>query len=196
METVKTYLALGDSMSIDDYTGVQGGGAVKQFFRTLGKYWVLDDRAFDGCHLAAVPPNGRGNLITLTIGGNDLLWNWEKYLREGIDDFQHKHAELLAKIRRENPRAHFIVGDIYEPAIPLSNPERRGLAAANEAIHKNCEPVQAIVAPIHDTFQGRANNYLCLAIEPTLIGAKAIAKLFEEAYRRYSFNHSSDWVGH
>lgn len=32
----RVYLALGHSMSIDDYTGVAGGGAVSQFFRTLG----------------------------------------------------------------------------------------------------------------------------------------------------------------
>ena len=75
----KTYLALGDSMSIDDYTGVRGGGAVNQFFRTLGNEWSLDDRTFDGCQMVGVPRNGRGDLITLTIGGNDLLWNRETY---------------------------------------------------------------------------------------------------------------------
>ena len=31
----KTYLALGDNMSIDDYTGVAVGGAVNQFFERL-----------------------------------------------------------------------------------------------------------------------------------------------------------------
>jgi len=184
MQRVKTYLALGDSMSIDDYTGVRGGGAVNQFLQTLGKNWALDDRTFDGCLMAAVPENGRGDLITLTIGGNDLLWNRDKYLREGIDDFQREHAELLAKIRRENPPALFIVGDIYEPALPLSNAELRGLSAANAAIHKNSEQVQAVVAPIHDTFQGRSHEFLCLAIEPTLLGASAIAKLFADAYQR------------
>ena len=79
MHGAKRFLALGDSMSIDDYTGVQGGGAVNQFFRTLGKNWTLDDRTFDGCLMAEVPQNGRGDLITLTIGGNDLLCNREKY---------------------------------------------------------------------------------------------------------------------
>jgi lysophospholipase L1-like esterase len=184
MQSAQTYLALGDSMSIDDYTGVRGGGAVNQFFRTLGKNWELDDRTLDGCNMATVPLNGRGDLITLTIGGNDLVWNREKYLRDGIGDFQREHAALLTSIRRENPRALFIVGDIYEPATPLTSEERRGLADANTAIHKNCRKVQALVAPIHDAFQGRSQSYLCLAIEPTLLGASAIAKLFEEAFRR------------
>lgn len=188
MQLAKTYLALGDSMSIDDYTGVRGGGAVNQFFRVLGKDWMLDDRTLDGCSMATVPLDGRGDLITLTIGGNDLLWNRDKYLREGIDDFEQQHAELLARIRRANPRALFIVGDIYEPAAPLTREERRGLAAANAVIHKNCRKVQAVVAPIHDAFQGQSGSYLCLAIEPTLLGAKAIADLFEKAYRTYGLN--------
>jgi hypothetical protein len=184
MHPSKTYLALGDSMSIDDYTGVRGGGAVTQFFCALGKGWALDDRTFDGCSMATVPFDGHGDLITLTIGGNDLLLNREEYLREGIADFQREHALLLARIRRENPRALFIVGDIYEPGAPITSNERRGLAAANTAIHKNCAQVQAIVAPIHDTFEGRSSELLCLAIEPTLLGATVIAQLFEEIYLR------------
>ncbi|MFZ5831668.1 MAG: hypothetical protein ACOY3P_16400 [Planctomycetota bacterium] len=42
-----TYLALGDSMSIDQYTGVRGGGAVSQFHKWLGDRWLLDDRSVD-----------------------------------------------------------------------------------------------------------------------------------------------------
>jgi hypothetical protein len=34
--TMRTYLALGDSISIDDYTGVPGGGAPSQLARKLG----------------------------------------------------------------------------------------------------------------------------------------------------------------
>jgi lysophospholipase L1-like esterase len=68
---------------------------------------MLDDRTLDGCSMAMVPLDGRGDLITLTIGGNDLLWNRDKCLREGIDDFQQQLAELLARICRANPRAHF-----------------------------------------------------------------------------------------
>ena len=41
-DDLRTYLALGDSMSIDLYTGVKGGGAVSQFHRWLGTTWTLD----------------------------------------------------------------------------------------------------------------------------------------------------------
>jgi hypothetical protein len=33
---IGVYLALGDSISIDDYTGVRGGGAASQLARKLG----------------------------------------------------------------------------------------------------------------------------------------------------------------
>ena len=61
MKTTKTYLALGDSMSIDFYTGVTGGGAVAQFYKRLcshakpgGVAWQLDDRTYDGCRMAGI----------------------------------------------------------------------------------------------------------------------------------------------
>jgi hypothetical protein len=158
MNGAKTFLALGDSMSIDDYTGVKGGGAVHQFVRTLGKHWALDDRTFDGCQMAGVPRDRCGDLITLTIGGNDLLLNQEKYLRAGISDFQRELAALLAAIRRANPGSTLLVGGIYEPALPLSITELQGLAAANAAIYENCDQVHAIIVPIHDTFQDHSGT--------------------------------------
>ncbi|MBN1910181.1 MAG: hypothetical protein JW818_10610 [Pirellulales bacterium] len=180
-----TYLALGDSMSIDDYTGVEGGGAVNQFFRMLGPGWVLDDRTFDGCQMGGMPTDGHGELITLTIGGNDLLWNQEQYLSEGIDSFAAEHRALLDAIRRANPEALLIVGDIYRPQWPLSDAQLAGLAAANAAIHANVEAVAARLAPIHDTFLGHESTHLCLDIEPTLAGAAAIAGLFRAEYDRW-----------
>lgn len=182
MTQPRTYLALGDSMSIDDYTEVKGGGAVNQFAKLLGPEWQLDDRTFDGCRMEDVPLEARGDMITLTIGGNDLLWNKEVYLREGMDGFAAEHLELLTAIRQQDPTAVFIVGDIYHPDAVLSDEETAGLAAANAAIRQNCETVCAMLAPIHDTFRGHEAEYLCLNIEPTLKGATAIAGLFEKAW--------------
>jgi lysophospholipase L1-like esterase len=180
---VKVYLALGDSMSIDDYTGVEGGGAVKQFFTTLGAGWRLDDRTLDGCQMADVPRDGRGDLITLTVGGNDLLWRRDEFLREGVAEFAAEHAELLAELADRNPDAALIVGDVYAPAAAMSDAEVAGLAAANVAIRANCRRHGATLAPIHEAFRGREAELLCLAIEPTLAGAVVIANLFAGAYR-------------
>jgi hypothetical protein len=178
-----TYLALGDSMSIDDYTGVPGGGAVHQFFSRLRDGWTLDDRTFDGCVMADVPRTGRGELITLTAGGNDLLLNADKFLREGLREFENEHFELLADIRRTNPTAAFIVGDVYAPAADLNSMQAQRLHEANAIIRKNCSRHNALLAPIHATFRGHEQSYLCFAIEPNLLGARKIADLFEKAMR-------------
>lgn len=183
MTSARTYLALGDSMSIDDYTGVAGGGAVRQFHRRLEGEWRLDDRTLDGCRMPHVPRDARGDLITVTIGGNDLLLNREHYLRHGLDGFAREHLALLRAIRRQNPEATLIVGDVYRPAQPLAPREAAALAAANEIIRDNVAAVGARLAPIYDTFLDREPEYLCLGIEPTLAGATAIAALFEQAYR-------------
>jgi lysophospholipase L1-like esterase len=70
------YRALGDSISIDDYTGVHGGGAPSQLARKLGVELV--DLTRDGnttqgvlADLARAPASA--DVITLTAGGNDLL---------------------------------------------------------------------------------------------------------------------------
>lgn len=184
MSSIHTYLALGDSMSIDDYTGVSGGGAVSQFHRMLGVGWQLDDRTCDGCTIPLVPHRGRGDVITLTVGGNDLLRSRDDYLRDGLNAFAHDHLGLLRAIRLHNPEAIFIVGDVYQPALALSVVETATLAAANEIIRDNISAVGSYWAPIHDAFLGHEADYLCFAIEPTLAGATTIARLFKDAYLR------------
>src|ERR687887_2876338 len=70
------YVAFGDSISIDDYTGVSGGGAPSQPARKLGANLV--DLTRDGnttqgvlADLARAP--AAADVVTLTAGGNDLL---------------------------------------------------------------------------------------------------------------------------
>jgi len=75
-EAMRSYLALGDSISIDDYTGVTGGGAAAQLAHKLGVELV--DLTRDGnttrgalADLARAP--AAADVVTLTAGGNDLL---------------------------------------------------------------------------------------------------------------------------
>ena len=73
---MRTYLALGDSISIDDYTGVPGGGAPSQLARKLGVELVdltRDGNTTDGVlgDLARAPATA--DVVTLSAGGNDLL---------------------------------------------------------------------------------------------------------------------------
>ncbi len=70
------YVALGDSISIDDYTGVRGGGAASHLARKLGLDLVDLTRDGNTAHgvladLAGAPASAA--VVTLTAGGNDLL---------------------------------------------------------------------------------------------------------------------------
>jgi lysophospholipase L1-like esterase len=74
---VGVYLAVGDSMSIDAYTGVDGGGAASQLARKLRLELLdltADGNTTDGvlADLARAP--AAAEVVTLTAGGNDLLF--------------------------------------------------------------------------------------------------------------------------
>jgi lysophospholipase L1-like esterase len=73
---MRAYLALGDSISIDYYTGVRGGGAPSQLARKLGLELVDLTRDGNTTHgvladFATAP--AVADVVTLTAGGNDLL---------------------------------------------------------------------------------------------------------------------------
>ena len=79
-------------MSICFYTGVLGGGAVAQFHRSLGPDWTLDDHSQDGRVIEGAPRDKTGDLITLTIGGNNLL------MRPVSEPAAHRRAKGRGKL--------------------------------------------------------------------------------------------------
>jgi lysophospholipase L1-like esterase len=192
----KTYLSLGDSMSIDDYTGVEGGGAVRQLHALLPGDWTLVDRTFDGCTIPLVPLDGLGNLITLTIGGNDLLsemgWVLQSdlsairpaditLLEDNIRRIAERHSDLVRAIRTKNPEATFVVGNVYAPQFPLPPMLAQLLDGMNARIAENVRSVNARLADIRAAFRGNEDRLLCMDIEPNHEGATAIARLFLDA---------------
>jgi hypothetical protein len=105
------YLALGDSISIDDYTGVRGGGAPSQLAGTLGLDLV--DLTRDGnttqgvlTDLARAP--AAAAVVTLTAGGNDLLLG---HLPRAILRRLQQIAEPIQLFR-----ARVVVNTIYDPS--------------------------------------------------------------------------------
>jgi hypothetical protein len=116
------YLALGDSISIDDYTGVRGGGAASQLARRLGLDLV--DLTSDGnttpgvlADLARAPASA--DVVTLTAGGNDLL---------GGDI----PSAILRRLRRIAERlrplgARVVVNTVYDPSDGDNSVGRREL---------------------------------------------------------------------
>src|SRR5919198_868674 len=116
------YLALGDSISIDDYTGVHGGGAPSQLARKLGVDLVdltRDGNTTDGvlADLARAP--AAADVVTLTAGGNDLL----------SGDLPRAILRRLHQIgRRIQPRAaRVLVNTIYDPSDGDNDVGRREL---------------------------------------------------------------------
>jgi lysophospholipase L1-like esterase len=127
-----------------------------------------------------VPASATGSLITLTIGGNDLLAGQDKFEAEGLSSFAAEHLNLLKRIRAANPDAFLMVGNIYAPQTRLPDHLAKALDEANSIIAANVKAVGARLADIHDAFLGHEQEYLCLEIEPNLKGATVITSLFKE----------------
>jgi lysophospholipase L1-like esterase len=187
------YLALGDSVSIDDYTGVRGGGAPSQLARKLGVDLVdltRDGNTAEGvlADLARAP--AAADLVTLTAGGNDLL---------GGDTPRAILRRLEQIADRIQPRGgRVVVNTVYDPSdgdndvgrreLGLSRLAtiglRRRLNAVNRGIGKLASERGFLLADLERLFHGHgvASNepWFVQVIEPNLAGATAIAQHWHE----------------
>jgi hypothetical protein len=187
------YVALGDSISIDDYTGVTGGGAPSQLARRLGAEFV--DLTRDGnttggvlADLARVP--GAADVVTLTAGGNDLLGG---SLPRGI---LRRLEQIVDRI--EPLGARVIVNTVYDPSdgddhvgrreLGLSRVAalelRRRLNALNRGIRRLTADRGFLLADLERLFHGHgiasSEPWFVQVIEPNLAGATAIAGHWHE----------------
>jgi lysophospholipase L1-like esterase len=186
-------LALGDSISIDDYTGVRGGGAPSQLARKLGVELV--DLTRDGnttqgvlADLARAPT--ASDVVTLTAGGNDLL----------LGDLPRAILRRLHQIalRIQPLGARVVVNTVYDPSdgdndlgrreLGLSRLAtielRRRLNAVNRGIAKLAREHGFVVADLEWLFHGHGvasdEPWFVQVIEPNLAGATAIAEHWYE----------------
>jgi lysophospholipase L1-like esterase len=187
------YLALGDSISIDDYTGVRGGGAASQLARMLGVDLVdltRDGNTTEGvlADLARAPATA--DIVTLTAGGNDLL---SGDLPRAILRRLH---ELAGRI--EPLAARVLVNTIYDPSdgdndvgrreLGLSRLAtfelRRRLNAVNRGIANLAGEHGFLLADLERLFHGHGvtsnQPWFVQVIEPNLAGAAAIAEHWYE----------------
>jgi hypothetical protein len=79
---MSVYLALGDSISIDDYTGVRGGGAPSQLAQARRRPRRPYAERIPGGLVPFASDSG-GNLFL--VGDHDLVWFWD-HEREGGSD--------------------------------------------------------------------------------------------------------------
>jgi len=182
------YLALGDSISIDEYTGVRGGGAAAQLARKLGLQ--LADLTRDGntsqgvlADLAAAPR--AADVVTLTAGGNDLLGG---DLPRAILRRLHQIAQRIQPLG-----ARVIINTVYDPSDGDNNLGRRALGlsrlatielrrrlyALNGGIAKLAHEYGFLLADLERLFHGHGlasdDPWYVQVIEPNLAGATAIA---------------------
>ena len=182
------YVALGDSISIDDYTGVRGGGAPSQLARKLGVGLLdltRDGNTTQGVLADLVRAPAAAALVTLTAGGNDLLGG------DLVRPILHRLYQIAERIRPLGDRV--IINTIYDPSdgdnqlarheLGLSRLAtielRRRLNAINRGVAKLAGEHRFLLADLERLFHGHgvASNepWFVQVIEPNLAGATAIA---------------------
>jgi lysophospholipase L1-like esterase len=187
------YLAVGDSISIDDYTGVRDGGAASQLARKLGIELV--DLTRDGnttygvlADLARAPE--AADVVTLTAGGNDLL---SGDLPRAVLSRLHQIAKRIEPLG-----ARVVLNTIYDPSdgdntvgrneLGLSRLAtielRRRLNAVNDGIRNLADEHGFLFADLERLFHGHgvrsSDPWYVNVIEPNLAGATAIAAHWHE----------------
>ena len=186
------YLALGDSISIDDYTGVAGGGAASQFARLIDasrfENLTRDGNTTDGVlavlpRIAFVP-----NLVTLTAGGNDFLqavsWGSVATIADSV-------LRNLAEIARSLGEwgCPVIINTIYDPTdgadslgqeLGIRPSYRQAFDALNDGIRQLAQANGFLLSDLQALFRGHgitaADSWIVSQIEPNLAGATAIAR--------------------
>jgi lysophospholipase L1-like esterase len=228
------YVALGDSISIDEYAGGPGRGGASLLARNRDDdfpTWRGRDLsavhsglrfellATDGGTTATVldvqlPRLARmavqPQLVTLTVGGNDLLGAYgdTEAARRVVDTVGHRLDEILRTLEQHTaPGARLVVGTVYDPSDGTGDAEALGLppwpdavtvvGELNSAIRQVAAKHRATVADVHAAFLGhglRAGDprqpdprpaardlWYCSLIEPNAWGASAVRGAFWDA---------------
>jgi lysophospholipase L1-like esterase len=228
------YVALGDSISIDEYAGGRGRGGASLLFRNRDDdfpQWCGRDLASlhpdarfsllatDGAttrtladvqlpRLARLPV--RPTLVTLTVGGNDLLSAYgdtpsaRLVVAHVRDEVRRAVDRIVAALA---PDGRVVVGTVYDPSDGTGDAGRLGLppwpdavaviAELNGVLREVAQDAGAAVADIARHFTGHGllagdparpdarppsrDLWLCSVIEPNAWGASGVREAFWEA---------------
>ncbi|CAA9350186.1 MAG: hypothetical protein AVDCRST_MAG29-2193 [uncultured Nocardioidaceae bacterium] len=225
------YVALGDSISIDDYSGGPGTGGASLLFRNRDQdfpEWrghdvistftnatfsmLATDGATTGTLLEIQLPRAlsldvRPSLVTLTIGGNDVLGAYgnTRAARDTIRRVAAAVSRTLALLEPAlAPGGRIVVGTVYDPSDGTGDATRLGLppwpdgvaviAELNDALRTSAAAHSAAVADIHQQFLGHGvlagdptrsqprpsqrELWMCNVIEPNAWGASGVRAAF------------------
>jgi len=206
-EAPMNYLALGDSISIDTYTGVPGGGAASQFARLVGatqfQDLTRDGRTTEGVLEAWGEITVRPDVVTLTAGGNDFLQGAWRALNTP-SGWREVSAQPLANMEDIADRlgvfgCPVIVNTVYDPtggddallgafgmAPAIAKEARAAFNAINDGIRALAKQKGFLLADLGALFHGRGvaspDPWIVSQIEPNLAGATAIARHWHDLY--------------
>jgi lysophospholipase L1-like esterase len=228
------YVALGDSISIDEYAGGPGRGGASLLFRNRDEdfpawrgrdlattrpelgFWLLAvdggttrtllDLQLPALAAADVAPV----LVTLTVGGNDLLaaYGDTRAALAVVAVVRSRVGEALSRLRDLAPADTAVaLGTVYDPSDGTGDAGRAGLppwpdvvavlADLNEALRAVAQQHAARVADVHGRFLGHGLErgdvsqadprpkdrelWYCDVIEPNAWGAGAVRAAFWDA---------------
>ncbi len=180
------YAALGDSISIDAYTSVAGGGAASQLARMLGargaafQNLTRDGNVSSAALIDLERIQEAPDVVTLTIGGNDFLLGRPAVEIVGtIRAIAGRLAELGGTV---------IMNTVYDPTdgddrlgaqLGLGPEQRREYERMNQGIREIARERGFLLSDLQRLFQGSGiaapNPWICCQIEPNLLGATATA---------------------
>jgi lysophospholipase L1-like esterase len=188
--------------------GVGAGVPGFTFTNLTGELATLED--VQAVQLPALQKAGPADLVTLTVGGNDLMTWYPSSAAEvpaRVAEWREALRVLLSAIRVAAPRARIAVADVYDPsdnsgalAEMTTNDWPAGpaaLAGMNAAIAEVAAATGARLARVHARFQGHGRRagptdgappgpddgpvWYCRHIHPNRRGAREIAAALREA---------------
>ena len=203
------YLALGDSISIDDYTEVEGGGAVHQFARLIRasdvQDFTQDGRTTTGVLADLERVTLAPHLVTLTIGGNDFLQAAFRHAPPSgnlAPDYWPETAQpILANLNRivlslAQFQCPIILNTVYDPTdgddtlfaqIGVPPPAREAFDALNRGIKMLAQTHGFLLSDLETLFHGHGlrsrDGWFVMNIEPNYAGATAIARHWFQLFR-------------
>jgi lysophospholipase L1-like esterase len=130
---MKRYIAVGDSISIDEYprreTGIDGIGAASLFARALTTHHpeiTFQNLTFDGAttddvlhwQIPRIQKSEDPAIVTVTAGGNDLLLNLRaaRPPAQLVESVIHNEYQIVDEITRKLPNALIFIGTVYDPS--------------------------------------------------------------------------------
>jgi lysophospholipase L1-like esterase len=167
------YVALGDSISIDDYAGGPGRGGASLLARNDDEsfpQWSGRDLRNRGVHAAQVLatdgatswsvlheqvprleslPTGP-SVVTLTAGGNDILlcFGDTSAALAAVRTVTTRLAEVLARVRSRFPEAMVVLGTVYDPSDGTGDAARLALPPWPDAVR--------VIGHLNDALRGLA----------------------------------------